>query len=422
MAADRDGTLLIARFLGAAVESVAQLEREGRFDELIETVHEMVAHDRSVMGDDTIKAWSARRWRDLFLQEAVKNERAVDVATRLQTLGLDRRSDRQRVSERFLKDDYKSAWKTEMPAGYDGRIHNTTMVFCPGLANGGVAMQAFDPALANAHRRFGVGVIRADCHPMRGCEANADDVLRAVRDGRGLDADGNVIDVADAEPASGHLMFIGYSKGMPDAMTFLAQHPEYAGRTQVIFGWGGAAGGTPMSLLGLHVARTMHMKDKAVDITMARKMLSHALPSGVDEGITLDRMDDYNLVGALRELTPKVRLAFMEEHRTLFEESEIMFYHVAGATHLWDAPFSQMPLYLRLKRHAPKNDMQLTTIDTQVPYPMATELAMINAHHWDMAFGPFNDRKRFNHLYHPFPTEAACIAMVQLSAELGLID
>jgi hypothetical protein len=53
---------------------------------------------------------------------------------------------------------------------------------------------------------------------------------------------------------------------------------------------------------------------------------------------------------------------------------------------------------------------------------MATELGVLNGHHWDLAYPAFRKRRWLNNTYHPFPKTAAITAMVQLSAELGLID
>ena len=55
---------------------------------------------------------------------------------------------------------------------------------------------------------------------------------------------------------------------------------------------------------------------------------------------------------------------------------------------------------------------------------MATDLAMMHGHHWDISYSPFPKNMRFGspHLDHPFPKEAALTAMVQLAYELGLID
>ena len=54
---------------------------------------------------------------------------------------------------------------------------------------------------------------------------------------------------------------------------------------------------------------------------------------------------------------------------------------------------------------------------------MATDLAMVRAHHWNMSYDPFPKLDAFclPHLDHPFPKEAAATAMISTGAELGLI-
>jgi hypothetical protein len=54
---------------------------------------------------------------------------------------------------------------------------------------------------------------------------------------------------------------------------------------------------------------------------------------------------------------------------------------------------------------------------------MATTLAVVRAHHWDLAYDPFPPRLRLGspNLDHPFPRRAAVAATMLLLAELGLL-
>ena len=54
--------------------------------------------------------------------------------------------------------------------------------------------------------------------------------------------------------------------------------------------------------------------------------------------------------------------------------------------------------------------------------PMATDLAVLRAHHWDISYDAFPIAPRMGsaNLDHRFPREAALTAILQLSAELGL--
>lgn len=66
--------------------------------------------------------------------------------------------------------------------------------------------------------------------------------------------------------------------------------------------------------------------------------------------------------------------------------------------------------------------MQLTSANAFLPMPMATHLGVLRGHHWDLAYPSFRKRRWLNNTYHPFPKEAALVAIVTLAAELGLID
>ena len=79
---------------------------------------------------------------------------------------------------------------------------------------------------------------------------------------------------------------------------------------------------------------------------------------------------------------------------------------------------------MELNKYDANNDMQLTQNGATLDMPMATNLAMLNSHHWDMSYDPFPKLMRFGstQLNHPFPKEAAITAMLKLSIELGLVD
>jgi hypothetical protein len=68
--------------------------------------------------------------------------------------------------------------------------------------------------------------------------------------------------------------------------------------------------------------------------------------------------------------------------------------------------------------------MQVALPHCQMSTPMATTLAVLHAHHWDLAMEPFPQRMRLGspNLDHPFPRLAAVLATVQLQYELGLLS
>ena len=101
---------------------IARDEEAGDYSAVIDGVREMLALDATAIADPWIKGWVGRRWRDLFLQEAVKDDKAVDYASKPALLApvplpsiLKRTNPRQAIAERFLKDAPASEWQAEMP-------------------------------------------------------------------------------------------------------------------------------------------------------------------------------------------------------------------------------------------------------------------------------------------------------------------
>ena len=84
----------------------------------------------------------------------------------------------------------------------------------------------------------------------------------------------------------------------------------------------------------------------------------------------------------------------------------------------------KMAILGELNKYDANNDMQVTQNGAKIITPMATDLAMLHGHHWDLSYSPFPKNMRFGsaHLEHPFPKEAAATAMIKFAFELGLID
>jgi hypothetical protein len=68
--------------------------------------------------------------------------------------------------------------------------------------------------------------------------------------------------------------------------------------------------------------------------------------------------------------------------------------------------------------------MQLTQRQAELDVPMATALAGLRGHHWDLAYGSFPARQRLGspNLDHLFPRQAALVATLRFLTELGLLD
>jgi hypothetical protein len=397
----------VAELLGTAVS-----------DRLIATMRQQVAIDRRVFTTPEVKAWCARRWRFLFLNEAVQDPFALDYATRR---FWDRRSARQRIAEYYLLDAGQSeaAWRDEQPEPTISRIERTTLVACPGLLNGLLPVRDFQAQLPRIEKRFSMRVLRADAHPARGCEANVADLLRALNEGKGLDASGREVPVLSATPP-GDVFMIGYSKGAADLLTLLVRHPAVRSRVRCLFSWAGAIGGSEIADKSAGDFRRSRLQQETLALASDAKVF---MPAGLKLGKhAIRRVHEFDSVGAVRDLTTKVRAEFLAENKAQLDALDLPMFFFSGATRLSEVPWSQRSGFRALSRIDPINDMQVTSANASLPMPMATHLGVLRGHHWDLAYPSFRKRRWLNNTYHPFPKEAALVAIVILAAELGLID
>jgi len=198
----------------------ASSEESGDYPAVIEGVREAVRQNATAITDPWVKDWIGRRWRDLFLQEAVRDSRAVDIASKPALLSalplpsaLKKSNPRQAIAERFLKDAPASEWQAEMPAAQYDSIENTTLILCGGLLTGLLHPDAHAFPVEAEQLRIDRGwrTLRADVHPMRSCAANEDDIEAAFR-GEGLTASMRPVD--QPEPPQ-KVFLLGYSKALP---------------------------------------------------------------------------------------------------------------------------------------------------------------------------------------------------------------
>jgi len=377
----------------------------------INLVGESIASDRTTLTDPDMKHWLALRWRNLFLNEAVHDTKALDAATGF----LDRRSSREKIAAAYLTGTDRDEWTHEMPPAQGGPVKNTTLFFCPGLLNGLLPVRAFQDAFPALSANHGVPVLRADSHPVRGTSANGEDIAKALNKGLGRDAKGDLIPPEKAV-SPGNIFLIGYSKGSVDATRFLVDHPEMKERVKAVFFWAGPVGGSP-------AADDVYTKIKHKDIKKLTDKLDRILdkltPPGCGEPI--DRLDEYDIKSAVRDLTVYYQTRFLLEHKDSLNALGIPMFTLAGSTKALKVPLIQLQSYLSLKKFG-ANDMQVTHEKTRLPLNMHIPLALLNGHHWDLAYPAFVKRKRLNNMYHAFPKEAAVTAMLLLCAEIGLID
>jgi hypothetical protein len=403
------------------VQSLRALERKGDYPALIGELREKVADDPRTLADPFVKDWCGRRWRNLFIAEAAADPAAVKVAgRRLPRPGRDRRSAQQKVTERFLRAEARSEWELELPDPPEAALGRTTIVFAPGLIGSLLPLHAFLKAFRELSDERGWRFLRADCHPVRGCVANVDDLTAALERGEGLAPDSSPIPEDEAAPP-GEVLMIGYSKGAPDALTLLAARPDLADRVRCLFSWAGAIGG---SYLADGVYESIREMDIPPGIGDALKAVLLAIAPVVRLDRALRRLDEYDIKQAVRDLTTGEREEFLEENAERLDALDLPIFTITGSTSALEVPYFQIQGVLDLNRFDPENDMQLTQEQAQFDIPMSTQLAVLHANHWDMSYDPFPIHTRMGspNLDHPFPKKAAVVAMVQLAAELGLVD
>lgn len=404
------------------IEYLEKLERESDYDAFISGVKELLSTDRSAFSHPLIKRWCGIRWRNLFLTEAVHDNVALKKADKTKLLGLkDKRPDKQKIAERYLRGDEIREWSRELPAYKpSNKTLNTTFIFSPGLLNGMLPVRAFQASFSEVEDELGVRILRADNHPMRGCQENTHDLIAAIEQGEGLAANTQKIDASELQ-APKDIVLLGYSKGAPDIYQLLVERPDLKDRIRCIYNWGGAIGGS-------YLADDIYNSIKDMSLPKVEKAMGSFLslisPAIDTKSGVLRRFDEYNIKDAVRDLTTSVRADFLNQHLDLLNSLEIPIFNITGSTTALDVPYFQMQGVMEINRYDSNNDMQLTQAQAKLKIPMAADIAMLKAHHWDMSYDAFPKLMRFGspNLDHPFPKKAAIKAMIMLGVELGLVD
>jgi hypothetical protein len=404
------------------LELLSQLENNGEYTQLISQVKSLLKDDRANFSHPFIKRWCGIRWRNIFLTEAAYDKVALKKADKSKLLGRkDKRTDRQKLAEQFLRGDEIKEWKLELPqVTHTASIRNTTLVFSPGLLNGMLPVRAFQSAFPKIEEELGIRIIRADNHPMRGCKSNIDDLISAIDDGAGLSSDAKTIPESKRQ-APKDIFLIGYSKGAPDIYELLAKRPDLKDRIRCIYNWGGAIGGS-------YLADDIYNSIKNLDIPRVEKALATFLslisPAINTKSGTLRRIGEYNVKEAVYDLTTHARESFLNNNEEFLESLDIPIFNITGSTTALEVPYFQMQGVMELNKYDAHNDMQLTQSQAKLKTSMSADIAVLNAHHWDMSYDAFPKLMRFGspNLDHPFPKEAAMKAMIKLALELGLID
>lgn len=394
-----------------------QLISKKDFTGAITEAHKLSGSGLNAWENPALRECAARRFRNLFISQAVKDPVALSAAAVKGLFGaVDKRADRQKISERFLRLDGPAEWLDNMPEAADPRMSGVTVLFCPGLLTGLLPVMAFQEAFPEIEKKYGVRILQSDSHPMRGCEANVADLAAAMDRGLGLDAHARIIPEDEATPP-GDVIAICYSKGMPDLLTALIARPDFARRIRCVFNWAGAPGGSSL-------ADNIYNTIKDADMSMAGSIVEalKVVSPVVKLDGKLKRLEEYHIKDAIHSLTTTARQEFLEKHREALDALPFPVFNLTGSTTVMEVPYFQMQGVMELNKYDANNDMQVTQNQAKFRTRHSVDLAMLHGHHWDLSYSPFPPHMRFgaSHLDHPFPKEAAATAMLQLACELGL--
>ena len=408
--------------LSPLAKELKDLEQQGHYVELISVLKAHMTHNKRTFADPYVKEWVGKRWRNLFIQEAVQDKHAVKVATKKLGLGKDKRSAEQKIAERFLKGEQLTEWAIAMPTAQCNTQLDTSLIFCPGFLNGILPAHAFSLEFPQLEKEFGWNIFQADAHPMRGCEANEADLLAAILEGKGFQSNpGAASDQFRTPVPPNDVVLMGYSKGAPDILSTLVNHHEKLdNKVKCVVTWAGAIGGS-------YTADNFYelIKNLDTDILTGRlhDFLQLLAPGATRKG-SLRRLNEYDIKAGVHSLTTKARADFYKQYHGLLDDLNIPIINITAATTALEVPTFQMADCLNLTRYDGNNDMQVTQEQAKLKIPMATHAAMLHGHHWDISYPPFPRAMRMTspNLDHPFPRKAAIIAIMKLLAELGLID
>ncbi|MDX1959194.1 MAG: hypothetical protein SFU98_11515 [Leptospiraceae bacterium] len=403
------------------MESLKKLEKSKNYPILISTIKEKVFKDKRILEDHYVKRWLGKRFRNIFIQEMTKDEKAIDVATQKKLIGVDERSVKEKLATRFLKEEGPDEWNLEMPEPSSVSVSkDLTLLFCPGLLSGLLPVMAFKEEFPIIEEEFGIRILQSDSHPVRSCDANSIDILNAIEKGKGLKSDATPVPKADELPTK-DLIVLAYSKGMPDLLHTILKKPNIAKRIRCIVNWAGAPGGSYLanSLLGV-----LDGIQIGVSIPEEFGKVLHLLSPVIEIPEHIKRLAEYDIQGAVKDLNTHRRAEFLEEHSKFFRSLQIPVFNITGATTALEVPYYQLQGLLELNKYDANNDMQVIQRHSRFHSPLSVDLSVMHAHHWDMSYGQFPARLKFGslNLDHPFPRLAALRAVLKFLGELGFLE
>ena len=305
----------------------------------------------------------------------------------------------------------------EQPDPPDPQLAGLTLLFAPGLLTGLLPDLALSDVWPVLHARFGMRVIAAYSHPMRGCQANAADLAAALSQGVGHDETGRLRRPGEATPPEGDVLVVAYSKGGPDTLAPPADRPDLAGRRNLARSSDGhqpfsdrrsPTGCSPCS------SATPGRSDRA---QRALAAFGPALIGGNGLGSTVGststtRRGQSGTSPARSEHSGGLRIA----PRSLPPRSR-------------SSRWPPTPAFPRTRRRSgPRagSDLQLRIPDTRLDLPSFVPLASLHTDHWDIAYPNRDPGGRTTHrsssVFQPFPRAAAMAALIRTLAEVGLLS
>ena len=405
----------------------AALDRED-YETVITQVRAAIAADPAgAVTDPVIADWIGRRFRNIFITECEADPEARKHSEAPFPLKLvDPRDQREKIAGKMLRIVSDAEIHAEMPPAHAPPLTNTTLLFAPGLLTGLLPNLAFQSVWPQIENRFGLRVLAADSHPMRSTDANVADLENAIERGIGVapDPEGSLITEADNPTPPGDVLLIGYSKGSPDILSLLVQRPDLAPRIRGIIGWAGAIGGSYLADDIYQQLTSLKLPTSTGDLTkdVTRAVMKLAPITQIRK---IDRrIPEYDIVGAIRSLTTTARAEFLAEHRDEIAALGIPMFTFTGSTTAFDVPYFQFRGTMELAQKDLHNDMQLVQAQARFPAEMGTQVAMLWGNHWDLSYDafPWYTTMGSTKLKDPFARRAAMSSIVQLMAELGLLD
>ncbi len=397
------------------------------YPEVIKLVREAVRDDpQAALNDPVIHEWMGRRYRNIFITEALANTDALKNSQAPFPINLvDPRSDREKVAKRMISNVSEQEITEELPLAEPSGFADTTLVFAPGLLTGLLPNLAFQSVWPRVMNRFRVKIAISDSHPMRSSEANVADLENVIERGIGVSPIDASFITEDQDPsAPGDVILMGYSKGAPDILTLLARRPDLAPRIKAVIGWAGAVGGSYLANDIYNQVKDIPAFDTVQALSGDIGKLMLRLAPVIQINNVNRRLEEYDIKGALQSLTTEYREQFLEENGAAIAELGIPMFNFTGSTHLMEVPYYQRQGTLELLKYDKYNDMQLTQEQAHLPAPNAPLLSMFHANHWDLSYDtfPWYTTLGSTKLKDPFAREAAMSAILLFMSEIGLMD